>query len=693
MISITLKKLSYQISLLSLLLIIFSFCQMGEAAAPVPIPSSDSYTLKLFTEDTVLRNPNSSASGYFELYRGSSVTAPAVLDLWYSYSPTVKSDLSTMTISVNGVPVASRFLMAQQTPSSNWKIPLPINQFRAGFNSITISVVQRTVDGLCRDIDNAANWFIIRPETRIGFSLARSPYTLSSYPRPFLDDYLASKINTVFYLPNDPDQVTLAALFNLATNWGAQGLVGVPQRIEVRLGEPGQVPANEVVLGPISKWFPTQKTPNGVPILTLSKLPNGYSRLLITGENSSSIATAMDALSRPEVVKTFFGQQLVLSSPLPPNSVSTPSIVKGKKGRYTLTDLGYEDDVTAAGAFHQEIVLNVPRPPNYAVGDGSYIELHFRHSQILDPKKSAATIYVNDIPIRTTALITENAENGILKAPIPASELNKPYWRVRFGFYHDLGIIDCSKSYDEVAWSVIEKETTIFLEPGKIEHVPALEDFPNNFPVSSNGTVNLTMLLPEKPSQAELSEAFKLAYYIGQQNKSKIIWQVQSISSFDPEKTLGTVIALGRNDDASQWSALRKYLAIFPVGNWNFHVASWLEAMPAAMNTFDICQIGKISNERLLYAFMYASPDRLNNILNYALFNGSFLAGQLTLVDAQGNHASFNQPSSNTLEKSNFEWLNNLLSGGNRVVGTYLAAFVAVIVATLALLFFMRKRF
>lgn len=674
MITITGKRFLYRIFPPLLLLWIF-FGQMAGAAPALP---SDSYTLKLFTEDTVLRNPNGSVSGYFELYPGSAIAEPAVLDLWYTYSPTTRVDLSAMTVSVNGIPVASRFLLAQEGRVSNWQIPLPVNHFRTGPNEISISVVHRTIDGLCRDIDNPANWFIIRPETRVSFNVARSPYTLSSYPRPFLDEYLASKINTVFYVPDDPDEAMLAALFTLAADWGARGPAGVPQRLEVRLGAAGQVPANEIVL--------SQDTASA---LNFSGLPNGYSRLLITGENSGSMAAAMNALSRPQLVKTFFGQQMVLSSPLPPDSTNG---VKGKKEAYTLSDLGYENDITAAGAFHQEAIFNIQRPPNYKIGDGSYIELHFRHSPILDPKKSAVTIYVNDIPIRATALTAENAERGILKAPIPASELNKPSWRVRFGFYHDLGIVDCSKNYDEVAWSVVEKETTVFLAPGKIEYIPALEDFPNNFSVTPDEAVNLTMLLPDRPSQEEISAAFKLAYFIGQQNRSKIVWQVQSASSFDAKKASGTVIALGRNTDADQWKALKKYLPIFPDAEGVYHVAPWVEAMPDAMPALDIYQIGKIDDDKLLYAFMYVSPDRMNNLLNYALANGSFLAGQLTLVDAQGNHVSFYQQPPKKSGSSGFAWLASILSSANGVAGTYLAVFIVVLAATLALTFFMRKR-
>lgn len=661
----------------------FSAAEPAVQPAVPPVALADSYTLRLFNENTVLRNPNEGVSGYFDIYQGSAIAEPAILDLWYSYSPTIKAELSFITISVNGVPVVSRSLEPAQAAMVNWQVPLPVNQIRNGFNEVNIAVVHRSIDGLCRDIDNEANWFIIRPETRISFTVNRSPYTLSSYPAPFLDEYLASKVNTVFYLPETPDQMLLSSLFNLATSWGTRGLAGVPQRFEVRLGIPGQVQANEVVVGLTSNQNMAVKS----AVLSLEGLPAGLHRLMITGNDINSIAKAMDALNRPQLVKSFFGRQMTLSADLPADKTEG---TRRESGRYSLLDLGYQQDIAVAGAFHQEAIINVPRPPNYKVGDGSYVELHFRHARILDPKKSAVTIYINDIPVASTALLAENVEKGILKAPIPVSELNKPSWRIRFGFYHDLGIIDCSKRYDEVAWSVVEKDTGIVLEEGDVERIPNLEDFPNNFFVNAGGVVHLTMVLPDNPSQEELSAALKLAYYIGQQNKSKTVWQVQYASSFDEGKAAGTVIALGKNDNIKQWSVLKKYLPVSPEAN-GYYTADWLEVMPASLQSFDIYQIGKINDEKLLYAFLYASPERMSHFMNFSLLNGNVLSGQVTLVDEQGNHVSFAQNPAN-VKTSSFAWFKKIWHYNGGAGQTYLMVFVTVLLATGALMFFMRKR-
>lgn len=642
----------------------------------------DMYNFNLFREETVLKNPNAKATGYFYLFAGDTVMAPAVLDLWYSYSPTTRSDLSMMTVSVNGIPVSSQQLFGQDKSEGNWQIPLPVQYMKPGTNAISIDVIHRTIDGPCRDIDDPANWFIIRPQTRVNFQLQHGPYTLASLPQPFINPYLAAKTNTVIYLPDTVDKASMAGVFNLASSWGAASPAKLPQRLEVRYGKSGQVPANEVEL----------KTGSAMQGLSLTTLPTNFQHLDIQAEDSKALYELMNSLSRPQFTKTLSGTQQTFATGVPDEPQKQGIFEKKKKdGTYTLADLGYTDDLTAAGAFHQEADIDVPRPSGIGISDASYIELHFRHSPILDPKKSAVTIYVNDIPVRAQALTPENAEHGLLKAPIPATELNKPLWHIRFGFYHDLGIIDCSKRYDEVAWSVVEKDTAVHLEPGDIMHEPSWEYFSSDCGIDDAGNVTLTMLLPDRPSAQELTAALKLAYYLGQQqNKRKVRWQVETTSTFDASEVKGAVVAIGKNDDATEWQGLKGILPVVPNGN-GYERAAWVDAAEGTLSTFDICEIGRTKANKPVYAFQYATPERLNALVDRVIDKGNMLSGQLSLVDEQGKVVTFQQP-----EKANassiLAWFRQLTSGSSQNVAAAYAAIVGLAAVATILLLLWRKR-
>lgn len=663
-------------------------CYADPQALPQSQNIQSNYAIHLFSQDVVLKNPTSSATSYFQLYPGMTVANPVVLDLWYSYSPTIRPDISTMAISVNGVPVASRILEIQVQPAVNWQVSLPAHHFQVGYNEIRVSATHRTIDGLCRDIDNDANWFIVRPETRLRFGVTQGAHTLADYPDQFIDKYLAPKINTAVYLPTISEPELLSALLTMATDWGVKAPAGQPQRLEVRLGQPEQTLGDQVVFT-LAKTDPSNVVAPNSSMLTLSELSNGFNRLTINGYNSSSIAKAVDILGRQQYIKTVSGNQLVLDDSLVLDNMQPAS--NKTHGKYTLSDLGYTDDVQVAGAFHQSAWVTVPRPPNFKAGDGSYIELHFRHSKVLDPKKSAVTIYINDIPIRAETLTIENSERGILRAPIPVSQLNKPNWLVRFGFYHDLGIVDCSKRYDEVAWSVVEKSTYVYLAPGTHERYPNLADFPNNFYVNSKGTINITMMLPEQLTIADVNAAFKLAYFIGQQKQMNITWQVVSPSSFSLKNSKENIIVLGSNGDIEFWELLKNNLAIYPQNDGKFHIAPWLEVLSTGLNQFDIYQLSRIDEQQMLYAFMYTDPNRMMKLLDLALVQGSPLSGQVALVDAQGHNIVYQQPESIT-SNSSFSWFDELISGNIGVGSIYLLVFAAVLVTTLIMLYVMRNR-
>ena len=147
-----------------------------------PVVLGNEYSISLFMDDKVLRNPNAALTGFLEIKPGMKLSVAPVLDLWYSYSPTILPDISTMTVSVNGIPAESRRLVPDGAFRSNWQVALPLTSLREGINEITISVLHRSIEGLCKDIDNDANWFIIRPETTIKFKVDAMNYKFGQFP-------------------------------------------------------------------------------------------------------------------------------------------------------------------------------------------------------------------------------------------------------------------------------------------------------------------------------------------------------------------------------------------------------------------------------------------------------------------------------------------------------------------------------
>ena len=188
---------------------------------PKPVVQGNEYSVSLFMDDRVLRNPNAALTGFLEIKPGMKLSVPPVLDLWYSYSPTILPDISTMTVSVNGIPAESRRLVPDGAFKSNWQVVLPLTSLREGINEITISVLHRSIEGLCKDIDNDANWFIIRPETTIKFKIDAMNYSLANFPNPFIDEYFGAR-NTVAFSLADLSNNNIVSMLQLSRLWDAR---------------------------------------------------------------------------------------------------------------------------------------------------------------------------------------------------------------------------------------------------------------------------------------------------------------------------------------------------------------------------------------------------------------------------------------------------------------------------------------
>lgn len=672
-------------------------CDAAEPGEVVPVDAATqprtrtSYSVPLFPAGSVLRNPNSGVLAYFQLYPDTKISGEAILDLWYSYSPIVIPDISTITVSINGTPLTSRILKLDQAAKSNWKIAIPSAHFRPGMNDIEVSVVHRTIDGLCRDIDNDANWFTINPETRLVFLLEKPDGKLADFPRPFTDYYTAGMINTAVYLPENFDNGLLAALMNLGGVLGRGSQAGaLPTRLLVRTGAPGRYEANEIVFG-MRSGIPETLTPEaGKPAISFVKQDNGFKRLHIDATDADGYEKAVEALGRPLLVGTLQNDSIKLGAPLPAmRYASSNPFMRGSREFFTLTDFGFDSDIQVSGAFHQEAQMFIPSPPNYRAAEGSYIELNFRHSPLLDPRKSAVTIYINAIPIRAVALMHENAAGGVLRAAIPTSELGSSFWNVRFAFYHDLGIIDCSKRYDDVAWSVIDKKTSVYLKKSKTLRHPALEDFPNDFQIDDSGVAHLTLLLMEHPGEADLTAIFKLAYFIGLNNNGKIAWHVETPETFDAANAKGTVIAVGRNHEGNKWGILKTNLLLYPE-NGAYYTDDRLEILPDVLKDFTVCQVTKTADNKRVYALMYKTTHKFIELLDFSIAAASPLTGQVALVDDKGEVTSLRLEATETVRDITF--IDRLTASIGGAAVTYALVLAVVILATAVLLVATRKK-
>ena len=147
------------------------------------------YNLHPISQDLVFTNPANQWFYYFEIRSGLDLyPKQSYFCLDYATSQTLLAGQGSITIFLNGYPLASRVLPAPKGEVLPWIVPLPDKYFKLGFNEIRVSNRQKSSEAPCRDVDNAANWIKLGKNTFL--HLVRQDLTtfpLMSYPFPYLD--------------------------------------------------------------------------------------------------------------------------------------------------------------------------------------------------------------------------------------------------------------------------------------------------------------------------------------------------------------------------------------------------------------------------------------------------------------------------------------------------------------------------
>ena len=199
--------------------------------------SSYAYDVPLFREETPFTNPTNTWTYFFEVRPGVRLQPGAFVELYYTSSTTLIKGQGSLTVLVNNVPVASRKLA--DGSGSPWKVEIPLERFKAGFNELRIVSRQRSLDGPCQDLDNLANWVRFGKQSRLHLVREDRPtFPLASYPFPYLDNLETNPVRGSWILPSQPTDKQISELLELASDWGRKETIR-PLPIRVQKNDTG----------------------------------------------------------------------------------------------------------------------------------------------------------------------------------------------------------------------------------------------------------------------------------------------------------------------------------------------------------------------------------------------------------------------------------------------------------------------
>lgn len=653
-----------------LLILIFIFPVYANSGVKI-------YNLPILREGKVLNLPLNSYSFWFYISPGVEILDNCYLELKYSYADTLLEKESFLTIYLNGYPLYTKKVVDKTKIPVSVRVKLPKYLFKKGFNEITISTRQRSIEGLCKDLDNDANWIVIHNNSLLHLETRDKSFQIKYYPYPFLDLLAQNIVNFKFYIPKDFSKDELEVLLSIANDLGTKDRFKNLSYI-VSFDDPYKAnKENQIIIGDISKLtIKEEKILKEVGeddgLIYLNKFKDNL-QLYISGRGNG-IRKALNYILTPIQVSLTEKNPVIVTS-----TIEREKAVENLKGVIRLKDLGYQN-VVISGSFHQSTSFYVTVPKGYSkIQEGSFIELRFAHSPALDPEKSIITLYIDGIPVKSEKLDGKNIENGILRVNIPRDKLNQLGWNIEIKVYHHLSNVDCDKRYDEVAWTRIDGDS-LFYFVGESTKETDLSD------LWKRDRREIYVWLSKNPSSYELSLISTIIGKLGQITGNNYIWKVILGEDFREDLIKNnSIIFLGRfNDD--RLNKISNSLWVKPEGE-KFLFKKDPGLYFDGFNTEVIFQVDRspFNKSENLYTILYNDDSSLLKTIDFLekVNNVSKIYGQVFILTKLGNVHSFKLIGERTSLLRLFEIKPFLV---------YLIILIIVILITIISIYYSRKK-
>ncbi|MBP2033538.1 hypothetical protein J2Z42_002241 [Clostridium algifaecis] len=626
--------------ILASLIISFMFLNKNVSAAASNSAAAHSYDIQLFSENQNFNMPKSAASYFLNIPKDAVLNNDCYVTIHYAISNTLISNLSNISLSVNGVPIDTEWICNIQKTSPNyWKVSIPIDKLKVGaINEIRIESDHRSIIGDCADIDNPGNWVTIYNDSKIHIS-DKSLYspTLSDFYSSYFEDFGSKQyLTSNFVLPKVKNNDLISDLLKLSSSIGS--LYSDRNLINYNVGDNlnQQSTANSILIAPIDKLKENKNLNQNQGFLSISNKSqeNPYYNTVISGENQEGINKAANFICNNSLLKQIKDNSLTVDSKV---SSKYNKFIQNKKGLYRFSDWGYSD-VNLAGAFHQRTSFSFVQPNGVQAGSGSYINLKFKHSKILLSDRSLLTIYIDGKVINNSKLSDSNAEDGSLKVQIPDSALKKPVIKVDIEVYNYIGKIDCSKDYYDSAWTYINSNSEVCLVPGRLIIQPSLDNFPYFNTYNENKQPKILMSFSKNINNDDLDTAAIIASRAGQNSKEVFDFDVLNGDSEPTRKQKDEdMIFIGSFNNIKLPDKIKNSIPIVPLGNNKFRIKDGIQVVPETLKNKTVVQVVRSpwNFYKRVYVITYDNSSNLKALKSVLSDTDNLkkIEGQVSVID------------------------------------------------------------
>jgi len=160
-----------------------------------------------------------------------------------------------------------------------------------------------------------------------------------------------------------------------------------------------------------------ETTDNGLLAYIRSPWNPGRIMLLVSGESGAGVRKAASVLAAEKHLPFSEGNSIVIQN------VADSLKIEQFLIDIELRDLAAEQSLQTTSINETRVEIPFMIPGDTRISPESYIELYFRHSQLLDYFDSNISVFLNEIPVGTIRLGDNSAENGLSRMILPPNVL------------------------------------------------------------------------------------------------------------------------------------------------------------------------------------------------------------------------------------------------------------------------------
>ena len=511
--------------------------QTVQAQSTLPGSGQATFTLKDlgYSSDDEYQGVLVSRSYDVTLPQTWAFSQPATLTILFSHSPSLNSH-SSLSVDWNDVRVGSTLLDSTNTDNGSLQIEIPAGSMVAGYNKLTLQFYMGIRDDFCEDFDNPAVWAVVHNTTsfNVSYSTTSPVLNLKTLPGYLIDPSPVQASQVTLVLPSQPTAAELdaAALVSAKlgqfADWRALNLnvlslnqlSTTPTGNLIFIGTASHLSAQNPSLIPEFSGAGDTLSMKGIDansgVLWLQASPNDASSiwLSITGSSETGLQKAARGFATTSAFDRLSGQLgVILDTPAISQTATSPNL------SYTLANLGYKD-IVASGSRQQSSYITFPLQLVFDSQGEATFELNFSHSTALNPDRSSLDILVNNVPVSSVSLNSQNAQNATVDVKVPlrllklGSNIITLTSNLQVNKSVSASTLYCTDKYYSDSWLTISPSSSLTFPSGIGQKTASLAGYPNLY-LGSASLSNLAFIVPDTIDMTTATVVLQVANRLG----------------------------------------------------------------------------------------------------------------------------------------------------------------------------------